>query len=68
MVPARAAGVSVQWKWNNLTVEHSQNMYHHNVRRSSWAAPACLGNWQYASSGPTADVIPAEEMGNYTAS
>ena len=50
------------------SVEHSQNMYHHNVRRSSWADPACLGNWQYAGSAPTADVIPAEEMGNYTAS
>ena len=50
------------------SVEHSQNMYHHNVRRSSWADPTCLGNWQYAGSAPTADVIPAEEMGNYTAS
>eukprot|EP00966_Prymnesium_polylepis_P130154 3010103-Prymnesium_polylepis.1 len=54
------------------STEHSQNLFHHNVERSSWANPACLGNWQYAGSAPTTSVIPwvipPEEIGNYTAS
>eukprot|EP00966_Prymnesium_polylepis_P138390 3197706-Prymnesium_polylepis.1 len=48
--------------------EHSQNLYRYNVERSTWANPACLGNWQYLGPAPTANVIPQEGLGNYTAS
>ena len=50
------------------SVDHSTNLYHKNVAPATWANPACMGYWQYASSPPattTAGAIPSDEAGNY---
>ena len=50
------------------SAEHSINLYHKNVAQSTWADPACIGHWQFASRPPsttTGGPIPSEEAGNY---
>ena len=50
------------------SIEHSQNLYHRNVAKSTWADPACMDNWQYLGTAPASSTLPSEAAGNYTES